>query len=281
MDWTEIVGLLGIGFAAGTFGSMLGGGGGVLVVPFLTLILHLPLHTAIATSFVAIIATSSAAATTCLKSRLVNIRLGLMLELATVAGTVMGALLAVYLHANVLGVIFGGFLLSMGLHMLLRRQSEGLLSLESADDTKQASSLAGSYRDHSSGNLVSYVPNHIPQGLAASLVAGGMSGLLGIGGGIVKVPVMNLVMHVPMKASAATSSYMIGITALSGAIVFFAQGYLMPVTVAFVVIGAGLGGQVGSRLAQRMPVALLKRIFAIVLLGIAIIMVIQGVSGEL
>lgn len=276
MDWTTLLGMAGVGFAAGTLGSMLGIGGGILIVPFLSLALHLPMHVAISASLASVIANSCAASTSYVRARLTNIRLGMLLSSTMAAGALAGALIAVALRAQFLSGLFGAVLIYAA-YAMNRGQTGQEKTETSADEmATSATSLAIYYYDRSLQRVVYSRPTHIPLGLVASFFGGIIAGLLGIGGGIILVPLLNLLMQVPMKAAVATSSLCLGITAVGSCLVYYSQGYLHPLVVAPVVVGIFLGSQLGTRLAQRVPGLLLRHIFSVILLLVAIPMILEA-----
>jgi len=276
MDWTSLLGMIGVGFAAGTFGSMLGIGGGVFVVPFLSLVLRLPMHVAISTSLVSVIANSNAASSTYVKARLTNIRLGVLLESTTVAGALIGALIAVAVQAQLLSALFGAVLIYAAYAMGIQRAGPEIEETSTDKAATSPSSLATCYYDRSLQKVVHSSPVRIPHGLIGSFFTGNIAGLLGIGGGVVRVPLLNLLMKVPMKAAIATSSYCLGITGVGSCLVYYSQGHLYPLVVAPVVVGVLLGTQLGTRFAQKAEGLLLRRIFAAVLLIVAIPMILEA-----
>jgi uncharacterized membrane protein YfcA len=276
----------GIGFAAGLVGSTFGIGGGIFIVPMLTVLAHLPIHVAIASSLVSIVATSTTAAAAYVKNRFANIRVGILLEAAALVGAIGCAFLAAYLSSQVLAILFAALLFYVGYRMMVRQpamQEEDLSQQDARgpDNADSAIAIYGSFYDPGLNEVVSYRVKRLPQGLGAGLLAGGLSGLLGIGGGIIQVPAMNRLMQMPIKAAIGTSSFIMGITALGGSLVYCLHGYVYPVIVAPVVIGAFLGAQLGSRLAPRAKGIVLARTFAVIVFVIAAIMIARGVTGGL
>ena len=265
----------GTGLVAGLLGSALGVGGGVLIVPILTLAFHLPIHVAIGSSLVAIVANSCTAAGIYTKARLTNVKLGLLLETATIPGAIIGGLAAAVIVPSILSALFGLVLLYVAYTMVVRRHlmSEDVLPADnSVAPNNLSSSLANSYYDQNLGKVVTYKVNHVPAGLGASFFAGVLSSLLGIGGGIIKVPVMNLVMGLPMKAAIATSAFMIAITTTVGALIYHYYGNIYPFIVAPLIIGVVVGARLGVELAQRARGILLRRIFGVFLFLAALLM---------
>jgi len=265
----------GTGLAAGLLGSALGVGGGVIIVPILTLALHLPIHVAFGSSLVAIVANSCTAAGVYTKARLTNVKLGLLLETATVPGAIIGGLVVAFVSPSILSVLFGLGLIYVAYSMVVHRHlvSEDVPSTDnSVAPGSLSSSLASSYYDQNLGKVVTYKVSRVPAGLGAGFFAGVLSSLLGIGGGIVKVPVMHLVMRLPMKATIATSTFMIAITATTGALLYHYQGYIYPFIVAPLVIGVVIGAILGTELAKRAGGILLRRIFGVFLFLVAVLM---------
>jgi uncharacterized membrane protein YfcA len=209
-----------IAAAVGAVGSMLGIGGGVLIIPILTLFLDVPIKTAIGASIISVVATSTAAGVVYTGRGMTHVRLGMILEIATTLGALMGGLTAAFLNPRMLEGIFALVLLYMLFSMRrLPKEGEGG-GVTGLLDTR--------YLDPFTGQEVAYGVRHLPVGMVASFIAGNISGLLGIGGGIVKVPIMVLVMGVPLKAAIATSNFMIGVTAATSAVIYYARGYVEP-----------------------------------------------------
>jgi uncharacterized protein len=253
------------GFIAGVFGALLGLGGGVLLIPFLVMILGIPMHQAIATSIIAVIATSSAGAAMNLERRTVHMRLGMLLEIATVTGAILGGITANYLSASVLSKLFSGLLFFVALVMIWRaRQHTGQEQIFS-DGT-----LPGTFIDDASGRTVRYTVKKVPAAMLVSLVAGNVSGLLGVGGGIFKVPAMHILSGIPMKAATATSNFMIGVTAAASAFIYFSHGHLNPFIASAAALGVLAGSMTGVRISRRIHSKVLTWVFALALLGISI-----------
>ena len=258
------------GGIAGTFGAMLGLGGGVFLIPFLTLIFGLPMHQAIATSILAVIATSSAGAAMNVERQTVNLRFGMVLEIATVTGAILGGLTANMLSGYTLTRIFASLLLIVAFMMIWRTRMSSANVIQAG-----RGAFASSYRDDAAGTTVSYSAHHVPMVLAVSLVAGNISGLLGVGGGIFKVPAMHMVGGIPMKAATATSNFMIGVTAAASAFIYFAHGHLNPFVVSPAVLGVLGGSFLGVRINRRIHGASLTWIFAVVLFLVSVRMFFQ------
>lgn len=280
MDVFYYMGLGAVGFAAGLIGALLGLGGGIFVVPALILGFHVPAIVAVGTSNVVVMATSTVGASTYVRRRMSNIRLGLVLLVSTTAAAVISSLLASRLPGQVLSGLFAVILLYTAVTMLRSaRPADGTKSAEPAEAvTSDPLGLAGRYYDISTGKDESYAPRNVRTGMGLNVIAGVMSGLLGVGGGAVQVPVMNLVMRVPLKVAAATSNYMVGVTATSAAIVRYVNGDVNPLIAVPTILTVFLGVRAGTWLVPRTPNALLKRIFGWVAIAIAALMVLQALG---
>jgi uncharacterized membrane protein YfcA len=271
--------LCGVGLIAGLLGSMLGVGGGLIIVPVLTLALHLPIQVAVGSSLVAIVANACTAAGIYTKARLTNIKLGLLLETTTIPGAIIGGFAAAAIAPSILNALFGLLLIYVAYTMVARRYlvSEDALDKDNSANrdnvtTSLSSSLSDSYYDQNLDKAVNYKVNHTSAGLGAGFFAGVISSLLGVGGGIIKVPVMHLVMGVPMKAAIATSTFMIALTAATGAFIYQYQGNIQPFIIAPLVIGIVIGSRIGVELTKRTKGVWLRRIFGIFLFLVAILM---------
>src|ERR1700689_4894390 len=231
--------LVSLGFFAGMLGAITGIGGGVVLAPILALHFGIPIREAIGTSLVAVITTSAASSSVHLQRHTTDIRLGMTLELATSFGAAVTAYLVGYFNRNALEGLFAGFLLYSSLTILLRGGK--------VKNEDQEASVA------SNGETVipPYEPERYPLGLGASLIARGLSGLLGIGGGPIKVPVMYLFMNVPLMVAMATSNFMIGVTAAASAIVYYRRGDIIVGIAAPLAVGVFLGSLLGAQLAPR------------------------------
>jgi len=253
----RLAGLLAAGAASGVIGSLLGLGGGIFLIPALVLVFGVPMHQAVAASLVAIIATSCAGASRNAQAGLANVRLGTALETTTVLGALAGALLAHRLPERALLGLFAALLFAV-CAVLWRRGSRA----GEPAPAPVGGLLDGEYEDPASGRAVRYSVRHLPGALAASLGAGFMSALLGVGGGIVKVPAMHLFCGVPMKAAAATSNFMIGVTASASAVVYLCAGHVPALIAATVALGVLAGSQGGLWLSRRLSDAQVRRVFA-------------------
>lgn len=276
VDLTLTLAVLMVALIAGILGSLLGLGGGIIVIPALTLALGFNMQEAIGASLVGVIASSTGAATRYVREGFTNVRLGMLLETSTTIGSVLGAVVAIYLDQMILLLLFSAILVYSAVHMLTKK--EKVFRPEDIGEEGQMLDLSCTYVDPKSGGEVCYGVKGVKTGLGASLVAGGLSGLLGVGGGVIKVPVMNACMCVPMKAATATSNFMIGVTALAGALIFFRQGLIEPVLAATVAIGILFGAMIGTRLIDKVDNASLRRMFGAVLIMVAVLMVLKALG---
>ncbi len=288
------------GIAAGIFGSLLGLGGGVLIVPLLTLGFGLPLREAVGASLIAVIVTSGASAGVYLERHVANLRLGMTLELFTASGALVGGLVAFLLPDRVLAGLFAALLAYTGVSIARRGltrpgESAALSAVEatpsrapSPDDPGVSAPLPDAapggrspaprvdVLDSLSGP--GYRVRNLPFGIVGSLFAGLVSALLGVGGGIVKVPLMNLAMNVPLRVATATSNLMIGVTGSASAIVYLLRGGINPFVAAPTAVGVFLGASVGSRTAHRIDVGILRVLFLVVIAWTALQMVMRAVA---
>jgi len=265
-----------ISIAAGVLGSLVGLGGGVVVVPVLTLLFHIDIRLAIGASIVSVIATSSGAAAAYVRERMTNLRAGMFLEIATTTGAITGAYLTTILPARGLFILFAVVLGYSAVAMYRKRHSAALLTV-SHDRIANRLNLHGSYYDDAEHKEISYKVTGTKVGLSIMYVAGMVSALLGIGSGALKVPAMDLAMHLPMKVSTATSNFMIGVTAAASAGVYFARGQIDPIMAAPVAAGVLGGATFGSRILGRLESKTVRLVFVIVLIVISLEMLQRGV----
>lgn len=267
--------MLGIGAAAGTLGALVGIGGGVLVVPSLVLLFGIDMRIAIATSLVAVVATSTAAGSVYVGSGTANMRLGMTLEIATTLGGIGGGILAARVPSAFLSGAFGVLLAITAVALLVRSSAEPVAGGAHAHGprvprgSEARGRLAGHYVDEH-GKLAPYTAHRAPVGLAISFAAGVASGMLGVGGGFLKVPAMALGMRVPFKVAAATSNFMIGVTATSSLFIYFARGDVVPALAAPVALGVAAGALAGTTAAHRLHPRVLRWILAAVLALVAV-----------
>ena len=263
---------------AGLLGSLVGVGGGVIVVPALSLFLGVDIRAAIAASIIAVVATSNGAASGYVRQRLTNLRLAMLLETATAAGALCGASLAVYVPGRGLYLLFSLVLAYTAWSMSRPKPQDSAVPTRlPSDPWAQRLQLDGSYFDKALQKEVTYRVSRTKLGLAVSYVAGALSGLLGIGGGVLKVPVMNLAMGIPLKACTATSNFMIGVTAATGAAVYFTRGDVLPFVAAPVAVGVLLGAKLGSRLLGHLKSHWIRLAFVAVMIVSAVQMFWRGI----
>ena len=260
------------GVASGSLGAMLGLGGGIFLVPFLNLGLSFPITTAAAISLTTVIATSSTVSAGRAGKQLINMRLGMLLEVATAGGSLLGGVTAQMLSQATVQKMFGFMSAAVAIIMLSRLQRRNVMLDPSADP----GILGGRFHEDESGGVVTYRVKRLPVAIIASFFAGNVSSLLGIGGGVIKVPVLNAWCGVPLRAAAATSAFMIGVTASAGAVIYYGHGQLMPVLAAAAVLGVQLGSWGGMRFGQRASAKWLKLMMAAVLLIVSALMFTRG-----
>jgi uncharacterized membrane protein YfcA len=260
------------GAVAGSLGALLGVGGGVFLVPVLNLALNFPITAAAAISLTTVIATSSSVSAGRAGQQLINVRLGMVLEVATAAGSLLGGVTAQMLTPATIQKMFGVVSAIVAILMIGRLDRRNVILDPSAD----LGVLSGRYYEDESGGAVTYHVKRLPVALVASFVAGNVSSLLGIGGGVIKVPVLNAWCGVPLRAAAATSAFMIGVTATAGAVIYYGHGQLIPALAAAAVIGVQLGTWGGIRLGARASARWLKLLMAIVLFVAAALMFVRG-----
>jgi uncharacterized membrane protein YfcA len=264
-----------ISVVAGLLGSLLGLGGGIIVVPALTLLLGIDIKFAIGASIVSVIATSSGAAASYVKEHMTNMRVAMFLEIATTSGALTGAFVAGVVSPRWLFIIFGGVLGYSAVAMLKKRQE---MTAENMPTSRVANYLRlhDRYYDEALDQEIPYRVAHAPVGFGLMYIAGIASGLLGIGGGSLKVTAMDLAMRLPIKVSTATSNFMIGVTAAASAGVYFVRGDINPFIAAPVAAGVLIGAVGGSRLLGRIHSKVIRAIFVVVLIWVSIQMLVKG-----
>ncbi len=270
-----VISLALISVAAGVLGSIIGLGGGVVIVPVLTIIYGVDIRLAIGASIVSVIATSSGAAAAYVRERMTNLRAGMFLEVATTTGAVSGAYLTTLLPARFLFVLFGVVLAYSSFATFKKRKSTEPLSV-SHDRIANYFNLHGAYYDNAEQKEISYKVVGTKPGLAMMYVAGLVSALLGIGSGALKVPAMDSAMHLPIKVSTATSNFMIGVTAAASAGVYFIRGQIDPIIAAPVAAGVLLGATFGAKVLTRITSKTVRLIFVVVLVIISLEMLQKG-----
>lgn len=269
--------LLLISMAAGFLGSLTGMGGGIVVVPALTLLLGVDIRYAIGASLISVIATSSGAAAAYVKQGYTNIRLGLLLEIATTTGALTGAFLATLISGNTIAVVFGIVLLYSAYQTL--RHKPPAEANDRPDPLAGRLRLDGSYP--AGDGQASYYAQHVPAGFSLMVVAGALSGLLGIGSGALKVLAMDRAMRIPFKVSTTTSNFMIGVTAAASAGVYLNRGYIDPGLAMPVMLGALAGALLGAHVLVKARVGLLKVVFVVVVVVLAVEMIFNGLLGRI
>jgi uncharacterized membrane protein YfcA len=271
----EVLSILLMSILAGLIGAVFGLGGGILIIPFLTLVEGVPVPYAIGASIVSVVATSSASAATYVQDRLTNLRLGMFLEVGTVLGAITGAFVAGFLAPSVLFVLFGLMLIYASAIMIAGRRID-FPSGVVPDKTARKLRLGSEYFDPATGATIRYEVTNTLRTLGISGIAGVVSGLLGVGGGIISVPTMNLLSKVPVKVASATSNFMIGVTAAASSTLYFVRGDVQPLLVAPLMIGVVIGAALGTRLLRRTPPLKVKLLFAILLITISVLMILKG-----
>jgi uncharacterized protein len=273
---TFTLAILGTSLLAGLIGALTGLGGGVVVVPVLALLFHVDLRYAIGASLISVIATSSGSAAAYVREGFSNIRIGMFLEIATTLGALVGATLTAIVSTKAIGIVFGVVLLYSAFAGLHARREK---------ITVQHGTLADRLRLHgtfpSEGGLKAYVAQRVPAGFGIMLLAGGLSGLLGIGSGAVKVLAMDQAMRLPFKVSTTTSNFMIGVTAAASAGIYISRGYIIPSLAMPVMLGVLGGSLLGSRILIRARVSTLRKVFAVVIIALGIEMIYSSLTGKL
>jgi len=264
-------------FLAGLLGSLTGLGGGVVIIPLLTLVLGVDLHYAIGASIISVIATSSGSAAAYVKEGITNIRIGMFLEIATTISAIFGAIITIYINPSYIAVIFGMILL-FSAAMMIRKKVD-----RSDNDTSGKLAvwlkLNGTYP--TADGVQQYAVHNVIGGFMMMFVAGIISGLLGIGSGALKVIAMDNIMRIPFKVSTTTSNFMMGVTAAASAVVYFHRGQIDPGIAMPVTIGVLLGSTLGAKILIRSKPEKLKIVFAVVVTFLALNMIYNGLSGRI
>ncbi|WP_260706666.1 sulfite exporter TauE/SafE family protein [Edaphobacter flagellatus] len=265
--------------AAGLLGALTGLGGGVVLVPLLTLVFHVDIRYAIGASLISVIATSSGAAAAYVREGFSSVRIGMFLEVATTLGALLGAYLAAKVPTRALAILFGGVLLySAWLSWRSRRSPHVDAAVDNPASDKLK--LSGSYPGPD-GQKINYKVDRIPEGFAMMFGAGTLSGLLGIGSGAVKVLAMDRIMRIPFKVSTTTSNFMIGVTAAASAGIYLRRGYIDPALAAPVMLGVLFGAITGAKILSRARVSVLRTIFTFVILALGVEMIVNGWLGKI
>lgn len=262
-------------YCAGLLGSLTGLGGGVVIIPLLTLCFGVDFHYAVGAALVSSIATSSGSGSAYVKEGITNIRLGMVLEIATTIGAVAGAVVAIWMNNSVISIIYGGVLvLTAVMQQVKHSRHEHVVGSPLARRLK----LFGTF-PQKDGSRKYYELTHVGGGFSVMLLAGMLSGILGIGSGVLKVIAMDSIMKVPFKVSTTTSNFMMGVTACASAVVYIQRGNIVPGIAFPVLIGVLFGALTGAKLLKRLDVSLLRKIFAFAILAVAVNMIYMGFTG--
>lgn len=269
--------LLGAAFA-GFLGSLTGLGGGVVIIPLLTLGFGVDMRYAIGAALVTSIATSSGAAAAFIKEGITNIRIGMFLEIATTVGAVIGAIIALYLDKKYIALVFGCVLIFSAVRTIMKKE-DNIDYSEPGDKLGDRLKLNGSFP--TKDGEVRYNVHNVKTGFSLMTLAGILSGLLGIGSGALKVLAMDTAMRIPFKVSTTTSNFMVGVTAAASAVVYLQRGYIDPGLALPIVVGVLMGAFVGSKVLPLLNVRKLRLIFSVVIFFLALSMMYNGIMGKL
>jgi hypothetical protein len=264
-------------FIAGLLGALTGLGGGVVLIPLLTLAFHVDMRYAIGASLISVIATSSGAAAAYVREGYSNVRIGMFLEVATTFGAVLGAFLATRVPTRALAVIFGLVLIYSAWLSRSKYKDE---KIEIDNPWSDKLGMSGTYPGPGNQGEIAYKADRIPAGFAMMFGAGTLSGLLGIGSGAVKVLAMDKIMRIPFKVSTTTSNFMIGVTAAASAGIYLARGYINPELAFPVMLGVLAGSLLGAKVLVHSRVSLLRTIFALVIVALGVEMIVNGWLGK-
>lgn len=278
----EIIQFMMIAVLAGFLGSLVGLGGGIIITPALTILFGIDIKYAIGASIIAVIATSSGSAIAFVKDHVSNMRVGMLLEVFTTAGGVVGALMAGIFSSKLLYIFFSlillnsfyGMLKKTGLITKVKKEEEKVKNDKYADRYK----LNSTYYDKATGKTVTYNVTNVPQGSLVMFGAGFASGLLGIGSGAFKVVALDTYMKLPIKVSTATSNFMMGVTATASALIYFFNGTINPAVAAPIAIGTLIGSRTGAKVMQRLDAKYIRYIFLPILLFTIINMFLKGLG---
>jgi len=262
--WLTWATLTGIGVGAGMLGAMLGLGGGIFLVPALTLLFGLPMRVAVGASLIGVIATSAGVACVSRPGRSADVSLALRLEIASTLGALLGSLIAGRLSTRTLSLLFAAITLATAVYTYLKTRRRVSPASEDA--------VEALFR-------TDYRPSHWPAGLGFMGLAGALSGLTGTGGGFIKVPVMYSLMEVPLGVATASSNFMVGITAAASALLYYSRGDIYPLVAVPTALGVFVGALVGARLAARLHVETLRKALIVLLILVAVQMAWKGLQG--
>lgn len=289
MELQELIVLGVVSAAAAILGSMLGLGGGVFLVPLFTIFFGIDQKVAIGASAVAVVTNSVVGSTLHLRSQFINLRLGMTLQVTTALGATVGALVGEAANPRIINLIFAAVLLYAVYSMLAQRRPKAAAAVTTATNVASDSAptvastangpphpLTATYHDTSLRRDVTYTPERVPVGVGLSAGAGILSGMLGIGGGLVQVPVMTILMNVPVKAAAGTSTFMVGFASVATATVYYAQGQIDPQVVVFAMVGVFAGSQIGPRLTRRVATERLISLFVVIMVFLALSLLSQS-----
>jgi len=272
MEPVLLAALMVIAVGAGIIGALFGLGGGIIFVPVLTILFGLDATAAAAASLVGVVATSTGTASSYVEKGLSNIRLGMLLEITTSIGAIAGAVIAAYLDNWILFCIFAAVMFYSGIKMAAKPERK-----ISPEDIENGSDMTFTFVDPAETvPEQTYTVKHAKGGVALCTFAGMISSMTGVGGGAIKVPLMNLYMHIPIKAASATSNYMIGITAFSGAIIYMIEGAVILDVACAVAVGAFVGAVIGTKISARTNAASLKKYMSVVFFAVAILMLLKA-----
>lgn len=281
MATLEFLVLLAFGaFLAGLAGSFLGLGGGVFLIPLLTIVLSVDIHTAIGASLVGVIATSSGGASVYVRDRLTNLKLGMFLEIATTTGALLGASVAILLEPEPLILTFGVVSFCVAGYMVWKRDTarDRAYRGQPARETAGRLDFGNVYFDGEDGAVYRYRVERVGPGFGVGLVAGAVSGMLGVGSGFITVPAMNGIMKVPMKVAVATSNFIIGVTAAASAWIYYSRGFVDPLITGIVIAAVFSGTVLGTRFLERTKGARVRRAFSVALVVVGISMILHGLG---
>ena len=278
----EIIQFMIIAVLAGFLGSLVGLGGGIIITPALTILFGIDIKYAIGASIVAVIATSSGSAIAFVKDHVSNMRVGMLLEVFTTAGGIVGALMAGIFSSKLLYIFFSLILLNSFYGMLKKTGliNKGKREEDKVENDKYADKykLNSTYYDKATGETVKYNVTNVPQGSLVMFGAGFASGLLGIGSGAFKVVALDTYMKLPIKVSTATSNFMMGVTATASALIYFFNGTINPAIAAPIALGTLIGSRTGAKVMQRLDAKYIRYIFLPILLFTIVNMFLKGVG---
>jgi uncharacterized protein len=265
-----------VALGASALGGTLGMASGIFIVPILTVSGHVNIHIAIAAGIASVIACSCAGAAPMLKARLTNVRLAIVLEIATTLGALTGVVLSGLVSTPILCMVFATILVLSAWQMLTRRRDPPANIPARRPRSWAGLSLDSTYPDRALGQEVDYKVDRLPLGMGLMYGAGLVSALLGIGSGVLKIPAMDTALRLPIKVSSATSNFMIGVTAAASAGAYFVRGDMVPHIAGPVVLGSVLGALLGARTLMAIPTEKLRLLFVTVLLALAVQMLLAA-----